>query len=112
MSWPGAPWGTCYLNAARQCLFHCGMARAAIAGLSVAADPSPAGALRGALAARLHRYIAGEATAAARATYDVLVPHDVLSALRRCQPSFTLGHQHDAHESLSLILDKTGLDDS
>ena len=56
--------------------------------------------------------IEGEASAEARAKYDVLVPHDVLSALRRCQPSFTLGHQHDAHEALSLILDKTGLDEA
>ena len=60
----------------------------------------------------LRRYIEGEVSAEARATYDVLVPHDVLSTLRRCQPSFTLGHQHDAREALSLILDKTGLDEA
>ena len=93
-------------------MFHCGMARVAIATLSPAADQSPPGALRAALAALLRRYVEGEACAAARAKYDVLVPHDVLSALRRCQPSFTLNHQHDAHEALSLILDKTGLDEA
>ena len=85
------------------------MARVAIAALSPAAEQSPAGALRGELAALLRRYVEGETRAEAHAKYDALVPHDVLSALCRCQPSFTLGHQHDAHEALSLILDKTGL---
>ena len=103
---------TCYLNANLKCLFHCGKARAAIAALGIAADQSPAGALRGALAALLRRYIEGEVSTDARAKYDVLVPHNVFSALRLCQPSFTLGHQHDAHEALSLILDKTGLDET
>ena len=93
-------------------MFHCGAARVAIAALSPAADQSSAGALRDALAALLRCYTEGEASAEARAKYDVLAPHDVLSALRRCQPSFTLGHQHDAHEALSLILDKTGLDEA
>ena len=103
---------TCYLNANLKCLFHCGKARAAIAALGPAADQSLAGALRGALAALLRRYIEGEVSTDARAKYDVLVPHNVFSALRLCQPSFTLGHQHDAHEALSLILDKTGLDET
>ena len=58
------------------------------------------------------RYTEGEASSEACAKYDVLVPHDVLSALRRCRASFTLGHQHDAHEALSVILDKTGLDEA
>ena len=70
------------------------------------------GALRTALADLLHRYVEGEICAEARAKYDVLVPHDVLSAFIRCQPSFALGHQHDAHETLSLILDRTGLDEA
>ena len=103
---------TCYLNAPLQCLFHCGVARAAIAALTPAADRFAAGALRNALAALLRHYVEGEVSAEARAKYDVLVPHDVLSALRRCQRSFTLNHQHDAHEALSLILDKTGLDEA
>ena len=43
-------------------------------------------------------------------SYDILAPHEVLDALRRCRSAFTLGHQHDAAEALALILDTTGLD--
>ena len=46
----------------------------------------------------------------AASRYDILVPHEVLDALRRCRPAFTLGHQHDAAEALALILGTTGLD--
>ena len=35
-----------------------------------------------------------------------------MSAFIRCQPTFALGHQHDAQEALSLILDRTGLDEA
>ena len=46
----------------------------------------------------------------AASRYDILAPHEVLDALRRCRSAFTLGHQHDAAEALALILDTTGLD--
>ena len=62
------------------------MARAAITALTPAADRSPAGALRNALAALLRHYVEGEVSTEARAKHDILVPHDVLSVLRRCQP--------------------------
>ena len=46
----------------------------------------------------------------AASRYDILVPHEVLDALRCSRPTFTLGHQHDAEDALALILDTTGLD--
>ena len=74
--------------------------------------PPSAARLRRSLQTLLRLYTEGELHEAVRAKYDVLVPHDVLDALRRCRPSFAPGHQHDAHEALSLILDRTGLDEA
>ena len=41
---------------------------------------------------------------------DILAPHGVLDALRRCRSAFTLGRQHDAAEALTFIVDTTGVD--